>query len=190
LSIDNLQKSIRVDVEMRKYDFTLRFTLPSNEMDMDDVADRLYGGGCDDALIGIGWPGSVALDVTREAASAHDAVMSAIGDVFNAIPGSALVEVAPDLVGVTEVARMVGCSRQNVRQLMVSCAGTAPVPVYEGKQSLWHLSLVLDWLAQDKQYRIRPDLMDLAATNMRINLAMESLRADADTASELRAMFA
>jgi hypothetical protein len=175
---------------MNKYDFTLRFTLPSSESDMDDVADRLYGGGCDDALIGIGRPGSVALDFTRESTSAHEAVMSAIADVSAAIPGSALVEVAPDLVGVSDVADMVGCSRQNIRQLMVSCVGSVPVPVHEGKQSLWHLAPVLDWLVRDKQYQIRADLMDVAATNMRVNLAMDSLRADSDTEDELRAMFA
>ena len=155
---------------------------------MDDVADRLYGGGCDDALIGIGHPGSIALDFTREAASAYEAVMSAISDVCRVIPGSALVEVAPDLVGVTDVAEMVGCSRQNIRQLMVSCSSTAPVPVHEGKQSLWHLAPVLGWLAREKQYRIHPDLLDLAATTMRINMAMDSLRADSNTQRELRGL--
>ena len=175
---------------MSKYDFTLRFALPSCEMDMDVVADRLYGGGCDDALIGIGHPGSVALDFTRESTSAHQAVMSAIADVSAVIPGSLLVEVAPDLVGVSDVADMVGCSRQNIRQLMASCVGSVPVPVHEGKQPLWHLAPVLDWLVRDKQYQIRADLMDVAATNMRINLAMDSLRADSDTEDELRAVFA
>lgn len=175
---------------MTTYDFTLRFTLPSTEMDMEDVADRLYGGGCDDALIGIGYPGSVALDFTREAASAHAAVMSAISDVSRAIPGATLVQAAPDLVGVTDVADMVGCSRQNIRQHMVSPTSAAPAPVYEGKQSLWHLASVLSWLAREKQYQIHPDLMDLAEITMRINLAMDSLRADSDTENELRAMFA
>ena len=175
---------------MSKYDFTLRFSLPLHERDMDDVADRLYGDGCDDALIGIGCPGGIALDFTREAASAHAAVMSAIADVSAVIPGSQLVEVSPDLVGVTNVADIVGCSRQNIRQLMISCAGSVPVPVHEGKQSLWHLASVLEWLVREKQYQIRADLVDLAATNMRINLAMDALRADSDTEDELRVLFA
>lgn len=175
---------------MSVFEFTLRFTLPPSELDMDDVADRLYGSGCDDALIGIGHPGRVALDFTRECTSAREAVMRAIGDVSAAIPGAVLVEVAPDLVGVSDVAEIVGCSRQNIRQLMVSCAESIPVPVHEGKQALWHLAPVLDWLVRDKQYRIRPDLIDLAATTMRVNLAMDALRADADTADQLRAIFA
>lgn len=175
---------------MIKYDFTLRFTLPSHEADMDDVAERLYGAGCDDALIGIGHPRNIALDFTRESASAREAVMSAIADVSAAIPGSVLVEVAPDLVGVTEVADMVGCSRQNIRQLMINCEGALPVPVHEGKQSLWHLALVLDWLVRDKRYQIRQELMEVAVINMRINLAMDALRADSEIEDELRAVFA
>ncbi|MDZ4168033.1 MAG: DNA-binding protein [Coriobacteriia bacterium] len=175
---------------MTKYEFTLRFALPSNETDPDDVADRLYGGGCDDALVGIGCPGSVALDFTRESVSAHGAVMSAVSDVVTAIPGSALIEVAPDIVGVTDIADVVGCSRQNIRQLMLSCAGPVPVPIHQGKQSLWHLAVVLDWLSREKQYQIDAELMDLAATSMRVNLAVGSLRADAGTEDELRVLFA
>lgn len=175
---------------MSKYDFTLRFTLPTAEMDMDDVADRLYGGGCDDAFIGIGHPGSIALDFTRESTSARAAVMSAIGDVSASIPGAVLIEVSPDLVGITDVADMVGRSRQNVRQLMVTCRGSVPAPVHGGTQALWHLATVLNWLVREKQYRIGDDLLDLAATNMQINLAMDSLRADSDIEDDLRVLFA
>jgi hypothetical protein len=175
---------------MSKYDFTLRFTLPSVDMDMDDVADRLYGGGCDDALIGIGHPGSVALDFTRESTSARAAVMSAIADVSAAIPGSALIEVTPDLVGVSDVADMVGCSRQNIRQLMVSCLNSVPAPVHEGNSSLWHLGPLLRWLEQEKRYEVSPGLLDLADATMQVNLAMDSLRADPVTEQELRVLFA
>jgi hypothetical protein len=173
---------------MSKYDFTLRFTLPAVDMDMDVVADQLYGGGCDDALVGIGHPGSVALDFMRESTSARIAVMSAIADVFRAIPGSMLIEVAPDLVGVTDVAERVGCSRQNIRQMMLSCTGSVPPPVYEGKQSLWHLAHVLDWLVREKQYRIGADLIDLATINMQVNRATEALRVDSDVENELRTL--
>jgi hypothetical protein len=175
---------------MTKYDFTLRFTLPPTETDMDAVADRLYGGGCDDALIGIGHPGSVALDFTRESSTARDAVMSAIADAIAAIPGLVLVEAAPDLVGVTDIADLVDCSRQNIRQLMLSCPGSVPAPVHEGKQALWHLAPVLGWLVSEKSYRVSTDLVELAVANMQINLAMDALRADSETEEELRALFA
>lgn len=157
-------------------------------MDSDDVADRLYGHGCDDALVGIGHPGRIALDFTREAPSAYVALMSAIADVTTAVPGAALVEAAPDLVGVTDVADMVGRSRQNIRQLMVSCAGTVPAPVHEGKQALWHLAPVLRWLVSEKNYRISDDLMELADATMQVNLAADALQSDPEVEAELRAL--
>jgi hypothetical protein len=175
---------------MSKYDFTLRFTLPATDTDMDDVAERLYGGGCDDALVGIGHPGSVALDFTRESTSARAAVMSAISDVSAAISGSALIEVTPDLVGVSDVADMVGCSRQNIRKLMVSPPRSAPAPAHEGNSSLWHLSPLLHWLAREKRYAISPGLLDLADATMQVNLALGSLRADPDTEREIRVLLA
>lgn len=171
-----------------KYEFTLRFTLPSAGVDMDEVADRLYGHGCDDALVGIGHPGKIALDFSRKAPSARVALMSAITDVTKAVPGAILVEVAPDLVGVTDVADMVGRSRQNIRQLMVSCAGTVPAPVHEGKQALWHLAPVLSWLASEKNYRVSADLMELADATMRVNLAVDALQADPEVEDELRTL--
>jgi hypothetical protein len=173
---------------MSSYEFTLRFGLPSRGMDMDDVADRLYGGGCDDALIGIGHPGSVALDFTREASSAREAILSAIADVTHAIPGAPLIEVAPDLVGITDVAGLVGCSRQNIRKLMISEAGRVPPPVREGRPSLWHLSPILDWLVEEKGYAVAATLVDVAATAMQVNLAVDALHADSATERELRAL--
>jgi predicted DNA-binding transcriptional regulator AlpA len=175
---------------MSRYEFTLRFGLPSPGTDMDDVADRLYGGGCDDALVGIGHPGSVALDFTRRAASAREAVLSAIADVMRAIPGAKLIEVAPDLVGITDVAELVGCSRQNIRKLMMSEAGRVPTPVHEGRPSLWHLSPVLDWLVNEKGYAVVPTLADVAAVAMEINRAADALHADPATERELRALLA
>ncbi len=70
--------------------------------------------GCDDALVGVGQPGRIALDFTREARSASEAVLSAIKDVQRAIPGARLIEAGPDYVGLTEVAEMVGVTRQNI----------------------------------------------------------------------------
>ncbi len=175
---------------MAKYEFTLRFTLPSCDADMDELADALYGHGCDDALIGIGQPGRIGLDFTRTAASAREAVLSAIRDVRQGIPGATLVEVTPDLVGVAEVAAMFGCSRQNIRKLILSCPSTAPAPAHEGNSSLWHLGPLLHWLAREKRYEVSPGLMDLADATMQVNLAMGGLRADPDTEQALRVLLA
>jgi hypothetical protein len=173
-----------------KYDFTLRFALPSERTDMDAVADILYGGGCDDALVGIGRPGSVALDFTRAAHSAREAVMSAISDVTRALPRATLIEAAPDLVGITDVADIVGCTRQNIRQLMAFGTSRVPAPAREGRPALWHLSLLLNWLAAEKRYQVDAALLDLADTTMRVNLALHAIQAEPELEDDLRALLA
>ncbi|MDF1543121.1 MAG: hypothetical protein RQ731_09575 [Anaerosomatales bacterium] len=175
---------------MTTYEFTLRFALPSTGTDMDAVADALYGGGCDDALVGIGRPGSVALDFTRAANSAREAVMGAISDVTRALPGSTLTEVAPDLVGITDVADIVGCTRQNIRQLMAFGSSRVPAPVREGRPTLWHLSSILNWLVEEKRYQVAAALLDLAETTMRVNLALSAIQAEPDLEDDLRALLA
>jgi hypothetical protein len=173
-----------------EYEFTLRFTLPTPDVEMDRLIDALYDHGCDDALVGIGQLGRIALDFTRAADSAHEAVLSAIADVRTAIPGVLLVEATPDLVGVSDVAAMFGCSRQNIRKLILTGSSKAPVPAHEGKSSLWHLGPLLHWLVQEKQYEVGPGLLDLADATMQVNLAMDSLRADPETQRELQVLFA
>ena len=55
---------------MTEFDFLLKFDLPDPESDPDKFVDALYKAGCDDATIGIGQRGRVALNFTREAATA------------------------------------------------------------------------------------------------------------------------
>ena len=73
---------------MKEYSFTLKFNLPDARIDPDSYVDRLYESGCDDALIGIGKQGCIALDFMRSAASAFEAIASAIVDVKKVIATS------------------------------------------------------------------------------------------------------
>lgn len=171
---------------MTEYDFTLNFALLAGA-DPEAYVDRLAEAGCDDALVGIGRKGRIALMFTREAPSARDAVMGAIRDVQRAIPSATLVEAAPDFVGVTDVADIVGCSRQNMRKLMLSCQIGAPASVHEGKLSLWHLHPVLKWLRDEKRYRISEELLELAEMTMQLNVAVE-VRNAGGAQAELRAL--
>lgn len=151
------------------YEFTLSFVLAAPDSDMDAVAERLYAHGCDDALVGIGHPGRVALDFAREAPSARDAVLTAINDVASALPGAALIEVSPDLVGISDIADHVARSRQNIRKLLLACDARVPVPVHEGSSTLWHLAPVLEWLRDAKGYRIDPAVLETARVAMSVN---------------------
>ena len=102
--------------EMNEYIFTLTFTLPGTQDDPEQHLDALFEAGCDDAVVGTGTPGTIALEFNRDANSAANAIESAIHDVMKAIPDASLVEAKPDLVGLTDVDEILDCSRQNIRE--------------------------------------------------------------------------
>ena len=84
----------------------------------------------------------------------------------------------PDLVGLTDVADIIGCSRQYMRKLMVASGSSFPMPVHEGKSALWRLSKILVWLRESKQYQVEDRLLDVASTNMQFNVVNEVLSID------------
>ncbi|MDN5871104.1 MAG: hypothetical protein L0H73_10365 [Nitrococcus sp.] len=71
-----------------------------------------------------------------------------------AVPTARLVEAAPDFVGLTDVAEIVGVSRQNMRKLMLAHPDSFPAPVHEGSASIWHLVDVLEWLQDRGSYAL------------------------------------
>jgi predicted DNA-binding transcriptional regulator AlpA len=154
-----------------EYVFILKFQLSEEDCDHDDLVERLGAAGCDDALVGVGQPGRIALEFTREAESAETALVSALADVKRAIPSAKLIEAAPDFVGLTDVAEFVGVSRQNMRKLMVKYPTSFPTPVHEGSTVVWHLADLLAWLQSKGGYTVDRSTVDLAAAAMQINLA-------------------
>ena len=168
-----------------EYEFALKFALPENHEPVDEIVERLGAAGCEDALIGIGQAERIALDFTREAASAKQAIFSALTAVKTAIPGAKLLEVTPDFVGLSDIAEYVGVSRQNMRKLTLSHKNDFPVPVHEGSAALWHLSPVLTWLRERADYAIPPMLLEVAHIAMQINLAKEASQIERDVHIEL-----
>ncbi|MCS4285017.1 putative DNA-binding transcriptional regulator AlpA [Pseudomonas sp. BIGb0278] len=154
---------------MTEYIFTLRYQL-THDQDMDGLLERLGASGCDDAIVGVGQPGRLALEFAREAGSAQDAVHSALADVQRAVPQAHLVEVTPDLVGLTDVAEVVGVSRQNMRKLMLVHYLSFPAPVHEGNPSIWHLAEVLSWMQARQTYSFAQEIVDVAKVAMRLNV--------------------
>lgn len=157
-----------------EYEFTIKFKLPSPDEDMDEIVEKLGAAGCDDALVGVGTPGRIALKFSREAKSSEAAILSAIKDVRKAIPKAELIEVGPDFVGLTDVAELAGVSRQNIRKLMQAHTRTFPVAVHEGSASVWHLAPMLQWLQASMNYSIPGNTLEVAHTAMRINIAREN----------------
>lgn len=82
---------------MPLFEFTLKFSLPNSQIDPNAYIEKLYENSCDDALIGIGTKGYIALDFIREASSAYEAIYSAITNVKAVLPKSRLIEASPEL---------------------------------------------------------------------------------------------
>lgn len=79
---------------MKEFEFTLKYSLPDTKFLPDIYIAQLGEAGCDDALIGIGQAGRIALQFNREAQTALDAILSAINDVKHEIPDAYLIEVS------------------------------------------------------------------------------------------------
>ena len=152
--------------------------------------DRLGAAGCDDATVGIGRWGRLALAFAREAGTAGAAARSALADVRTAVPDARLAAASPDLVGLSDVAGPLNVTRQNVRKLILACAAPAPVPVHEGRPTIWRLAKVLTWLREEKQYAFRPELLEIARATVQANLAVEAQDAGGDAHQDLAPLLA
>jgi hypothetical protein len=78
-----------------EYDFVLKFKLAEGSADANNLVERLGEAGCDDAVVGTGQPGRIALNFTREADSAQQAIISALEDVRRVIPDAELIGTDP-----------------------------------------------------------------------------------------------
>lgn len=156
-----------------EFEFNLKFKLLAEDANDDQVMECLGGAGCTDALVGLGTAGYVRLDFIREADSAEAAIVSALADVKRALPMAMLVEAGPDFVGLTDVADLVGMSRQNMRKLFVNNSAVFPAPVHGGTSMIWHLAQVLHFL-RERQYQFTQSVLDVALTAMHVNIKKEN----------------
>ena len=156
---------------MKEYDFVLMFRLNQSDPNPEHYLDLLYEAGCDDALLGIGKPGYLALDFSRESNSAFDAIESAIANVKSVLAEAELIHISPDLVGIKELASIFECTRQNIQKFVSK--PTFPNPVYKGSQAIWHLAAVLDWFVVNG-HDIERELLEVAELAMSINLQLEN----------------
>lgn len=136
---------------MKEFEFTLEFKLPESNENPEAYLDALFEAGCDDALIGTGERGYIALDFSREGEDSIEAMRSALLDVYKAIPGAKFEKASPDLVNLSDVADVVGVSRQYIHNIYTKNKMEFPKPYYSGKQvSLWRMANVMTFII-DKQ---------------------------------------
>jgi hypothetical protein len=170
--------------------FKLSYQLSRGDANHDELVERLGEAGCDDALVGIGQPGRIALEFARVADNAFIALTSAIADVKRAIPSAKLIEAGPDLVGLTDIADVVGVTRQNMRKLAVNNFATFPAPVHEGSSALWHLADVLGWMLPRGSYNLAPGTLEVANTAKQLNLAKQAQQLEPDILHRVQALLA
>lgn len=175
---------------MSQYDFTLKFALAQDDTDPETFVERLLAEGCDDALIGVGQCGRIALDFTREASSASKAIFTALSDVQRIIPGARLIEASPDFVGLTDIASLLGFSRQHMRKLVMKNGAGFPLPVHDGKPAIWHLATVLVWFRDEKSRKLDQSLLEVSRVAMQCNLVKESAGLDPQISDRLRQLVA
>lgn len=164
---------------MNNYEFELIFKIDNSDEDLLAYSDSLYEAGCDDAILSIGQLGMIALSFTRESESAQIAIESAIENVKAAIPHAELIEASPDIVSITDVASILGHSRQYTRKLFNERSGL-PAPIHMGSPTIWHLSEVLTWIKNITKSKINfnESLLEISNITREVNFEkqMHSLR--------------
>lgn len=128
------------------YNFSLLISPPTVAEEM--AADRLYAGGCDDALFSVSG-GVYEIEFDREAPSLDKAVRSAIRDVNSAKIGARVVRVVPDdLVNANVIAERSGKTRQAVSLWIRGERGTGfpPPKAKVGESPVWSWKSVAEWL--------------------------------------------
>ena len=102
---------------MAKFEFEVVFALPDGEFDVLDLSNAFFEAGFEDAVVGLGQRGLVAVALELEGDDAEKVIVSAARDILKHLPpGSALREVRPDLVSLAEVAKRLHIKRQALQK--------------------------------------------------------------------------
>lgn len=78
--------------EIREFQFDVMIKLPQGCPDIEDVVDRLFESGCDDAVVGCGNLGMLGLSFIREGTDREVVIASAVRDASAGLPEGAVVE--------------------------------------------------------------------------------------------------
>jgi transcriptional regulator with XRE-family HTH domain len=134
-----------------EYDFVL--VLTDGVTLTNQLENALFEAGCDDATLSAR-SGRLYLRFSRQAASAKEAILSAIANVRAANVGADVLRVDDcNLVTQAEIARRIGRSRQLINQYITGIRGPGKFPapaceLCEGSP-LWYWCEVAYWLAQN-----------------------------------------
>ena len=164
----------------REYDFTLVLT-GVNEL-TDDVQNALFKAGCDDATPAVR-SGRVFLTFSRTAPSLKLAILSAIGQVWNAEIGADVLRVDDcNLVTQADIAYRLRRSRQLVHQYVTGTRGPGGFPPpacsITSDSPLWYWCEVAFWLFQNDLIKgdVLEEAEDVAAINNMLEMKHQKKR--------------
>lgn len=159
-------------MERETFEFTLILT--GVEPAQEELENKLYEAGCDDALL-YSRGKTVYLDFVREAKNLEEAVLSAIlaVEAIN-IEGLKVASLEPgDLVTSAEIARRLECSRESVRLLISGKRGKGnfPTPVagVTTTTQIWRWTEVLTWYVKNQKVSTGDEMLKQAYTFREFN---------------------
>ena len=133
-----------------KFEFAVIASGPDPEQD--EVLDRFYEAGCDDATVGF-QNGRFIVAFAREAATFEEAVASAVADVAKA--GAKVERIEPDpLVSLSDMAARAGLSRAAMTNYFKGHRAAAfppPVAKVTSDSPLWDWATVARWMVAHRR---------------------------------------
>lgn len=156
--------------------YSFRVSFLGELSDPEQVADVLYGSGCDDASISMERDGSIAYaDFDRESDDAFTAVMSAIEQIESA--GFQVQAVGDDLVTVADIAARAGRSQQTISAWInqVRGPGGFPAPYIDRHWgAVYSWGEVATWLAAHQLGDADPATAHLATVCATVNAVLQA----------------
>lgn len=133
---------------MKNYEFSLRFDVSVCQLSRDEIDDRLYEAGCDDALVRHSRVGEVLIEFSREEHSALNALASAKQQILTALPQARILEAKPDYVGPTDIAKFYDVSRQRIQSIIHDRLLGVHAVTCVGNTQIFRLATVIEALEQ------------------------------------------
>ena len=142
------------------FEFELVFGIPEDAFDPYLLSDAVFAAGFEDALVGTGIPGLLAVEIEVEGGDGEQAILDAARRLLATLPkGSRLREVRPDLVSLADVAERLSVTRQSLQQRRM------PPPTQGGLYRIDEVARVLADAMQPVEGRRRPRLNVERAAN-------------------------
>ncbi|MBR9907022.1 MAG: hypothetical protein GYB30_03100 [Gammaproteobacteria bacterium] len=154
---------------MNKYEFSLRFDVAPCALSMDEIDDRLFEKGCDDALVRHSRRQEILLDFNRESSSAVEAFRVAYEQIKTALPQARLLEAKPDYVGPTDIACVFDLSRQRIQKILQTRASGLRALTSVGNTQVFRLSHVIDEFSKLGTLHVKEPVRETAIAAMQMN---------------------